>query len=153
MCIRKKCLARPVHQARWHQVNVAGARPYYWNRSTGATQWECPASCPAEYSQLVTPEGNLYYWNHSTGATQWECPTEYSQLHVLGHRGYQDKLSLRLLIVNVFCRALASPQAMWSKHLCPIILNGGIIGVVVATLVVQGKSPCPQSLIMSGPNS
>jgi len=71
----------------WDQVvDPASGRPYYWNRSTGATSWTIP-SAPAE-QRSFGPEGlptgwesvndpasgKPYYFNRSTGVTQWTKP-------------------------------------------------------------------------------
>lgn len=70
---------------------------YYYNGSSGKSQWERPVEAPAlvsgvclglpEYWQEVLDEstGQKYYYNSQTNASQWEQPSKPQQVAIQHH--------------------------------------------------------------------
>ena len=68
--------------AGWEELYTDDGTVYYYNSSTGETQWEMPSGgggggggVPAGWEELYTDDGTVYYYNSSTGETQWEAPS------------------------------------------------------------------------------
>ncbi len=65
--------------AGWEVLYTDDGTAYYYNNSSGETQWEMPtgesSSLPPGWQELHTDDGTAYYMNTATGVTQWEMPT------------------------------------------------------------------------------
>jgi hypothetical protein len=65
--------------AGWETLYTDDGTPYFFNGTSGETQWEAPSgdstSLPEGWSELKTDDGTPYYMNAATGVTQWEAPS------------------------------------------------------------------------------
>ncbi|KAF4656984.1 E3 ubiquitin- protein ligase [Perkinsus chesapeaki] len=75
----------------WQEFKADDGTPYYYNESTGVTQWERPTNevtsqeqvrsedvvkqlLPEGWAELKADDGTPYYYCEATGVTQWERP-------------------------------------------------------------------------------
>ncbi|EER18420.1 hypothetical protein Pmar_PMAR005331 [Perkinsus marinus ATCC 50983] len=74
----------------WEEFHADDGTPYYYNSTTGVTQWELPTessvvseekdvavtkgALPADWEEFHADDGTSYYYNSTTGQTQWEHP-------------------------------------------------------------------------------
>lgn len=108
---RRKLLAA---DARWGAGISPDGRKYFFDRSSGSTQWATPSevqgagtlhlvlgepllhpALPAPWRELKDPAGRKYYWDVSAGVTQWTRPVPSDILvgRILGtHRGDGDPM-------------------------------------------------------------
>eukprot|EP01138_Halocafeteria_seosinensis_P008844 gb/GECG01009040.1/.p1 GENE.gb/GECG01009040.1/~~gb/GECG01009040.1/.p1 ORF type:complete len:437 (+),score=74.67 gb/GECG01009040.1/:1-1311(+) len=72
----------------WKAAETEDGTKYYFNPSTGVTQWEKPEpaapkkpteeNLPSGWRSATTEDGSVYYFNKSTGERSWTPPTGQS---------------------------------------------------------------------------
>ncbi|XP_017337956.1 WW domain-binding protein 4 [Ictalurus punctatus] len=76
----------------WVQGTTDNGQIYYYNKTTGESQWEKPEGIQGQsessatektetgsvWMEATSPEGYMYYYNTETGESTWEKPSAFS---------------------------------------------------------------------------